>query len=59
MKENKENKDNVIILGGGQGKRMKTEGPKVLCEVLGVPMIRWVINACKNAGLENICVVKG
>lgn len=59
MKDNKENKDNVIILGGGQGKRMKTEGPKVLCEVLGVPMIRWVINACENAGLENICVVKG
>lgn len=51
--------DNVIILAGGQGKRMKTESPKVLCEVLGIPMIRWVISACEDAGLENICIVKG
>lgn len=51
--------DNVIILGGGQGKRMKTDKPKVLCEVLGIPMIRWVINACEDAELDNICVVKG
>lgn len=51
--------DNVVILGGGQGKRMKTDKPKVLCEVLGIPMIRWVISACEDAGLENICVVKG
>lgn len=52
-------KDNVIILGGGQGKRMKTDKPKVLCEVLGIPMIDWVISACEDAGLDNICVVKG
>lgn len=52
---------NVIILAGGQGKRMKTDKPKVLCEVLGIPMIDWVINACEAAELENknICVVKG
>lgn len=51
--------ENVVILGGGQGKRMKTDSPKVLCEVLGIPMIGWVISACEDAGLENICVVKG
>ena len=51
--------DNVIILAGGQGKRMKTDKPKVLCEVLGVPMLRWVISACEDAGLNNLCIVKG
>jgi len=51
--------DNVIILAGGQGKRMKTDKPKVLCEVLGIPMLRWVINSCEDAGLENLCIVKG
>ena len=52
-------KNSVIILAGGQGKRMKTDMPKALCEVLGKPMLQWVIEACENADLKNICVVKG
>ncbi|MGN0594957.1 MAG: NTP transferase domain-containing protein, partial [Hominimerdicola sp.] len=51
--------NNVIILAGGQGKRMKTNMPKVLCNVIGEPMLEWVITACENAGLDNICIVKG
>ncbi|NLZ46656.1 MAG: bifunctional UDP-N-acetylglucosamine diphosphorylase/glucosamine-1-phosphate N-acetyltransferase GlmU [Clostridiales bacterium] len=51
--------DNVLILAGGQGKRMKVKSPKVLCEVLGIPMLQWVINSCEKSGLSNICVVKG
>ena len=51
--------DNVIILAGGQGKRMKIDSPKALCRVLGEPMLEWVMSACEKAGLENICVVKG
>lgn len=51
--------DNCIILAGGQGKRMKTNKPKVLLEVLGEPMLEWVIKACESAGIGNICVVKG
>ena len=51
--------DNVIILAGGQGKRMKTNMPKALCNVVGEPMLEWVISACEEAQLENICVVKG
>lgn len=51
--------DNVIILAGGQGKRMKINSPKALCNVLGEPMIEWVMKACENAGLDEICVVKG
>ncbi|MBQ8966632.1 bifunctional UDP-N-acetylglucosamine diphosphorylase/glucosamine-1-phosphate N-acetyltransferase GlmU [Ruminococcus sp.] len=51
--------NNVIILAGGQGKRMKINSPKVLCRVLGEPMIEWVMRACEDAGLKDICVVKG
>ncbi len=51
--------DNVVILAGGQGKRMKTNKPKVLLEVLGEPMLEWVISACEDSGLDRICVVKG
>lgn len=51
--------DNVIILAGGQGKRMKVNMPKVLCNVLGEPMLEWVITSCEEAGLDKICVVTG
>ncbi len=51
--------DNVIILAGGQGKRMKTDKPKVLLNVLGEPMLEWVIRACEDAGLSQMCIVKG
>lgn len=49
----------AIILAGGEGKRMKSLKPKTLCEVLGKPMLQWVIDALRKAGIENICVVKG
>lgn len=49
----------AIILAAGQGKRMKSDKPKVLCSVLGEPMLEWVITACENAGIEKICVVIG
>lgn len=51
--------DNCIILAGGQGKRMKSDMPKPMFKVLGEPMLEWVISACEDAGLKNICVVKG
>lgn len=49
----------AIILAGGEGKRMKSQKPKTLSEVLGKPMLLWVMNALKNAGIDDICVVKG
>lgn len=49
----------VIILAGGQGKRMKADMPKPLFRVLGEPMLEWVISACEESGLSDICVVKG
>lgn len=49
----------AIILAAGKGTRMKSDDPKVLCEVLFKPMINWVIDSCKNASIDNICVVSG
>lgn len=49
----------AIILAGGEGKRMQSEKPKTLSEVLNKPMLLWVIQAVKQAGIENICIVKG
>ncbi|MEG2295125.1 MAG: bifunctional UDP-N-acetylglucosamine diphosphorylase/glucosamine-1-phosphate N-acetyltransferase GlmU [Oscillospiraceae bacterium] len=53
--------DNVcsIILAAGDGTRMKSSKPKVLCEVLQKPMIAWVQTALSQAGIFNTCVVLG
>jgi len=53
------NKVCAVILAAGDGKRMKSAGPKVLCEVLFKPMLHWVTDACAGAGIEDICVVAG
>lgn len=49
----------AIILAGGEGKRMKSDKPKTLSLVLEKPMLLWVISALKEAGINDICVVKG
>lgn len=49
----------AVILAGGQGKRMKADIPKPLFKVLGEPMLEWVISACEEAGVSDICVIKG
>lgn len=49
----------AIILAGGKGTRMKANCPKVMCKVLFEPMIKYVIDAVKEAGVEDICVITG
>ncbi len=49
----------AVILAGGQGKRMKTDMPKPLFKVLGEPMLEWVVSACEQSEINDICVVKG
>ncbi len=49
----------AVILAGGEGKRMKSNMPKPMSQVLGKPMLQWVIDSVRGAGVENICVVKG
>lgn len=56
---NPNNANCAVILAGGQGKRMKSELPKPMFEVLGEPMLEWVIKACENADLTDLCIVKG
>ena len=54
-----ENQTCAVILAGGEGKRMRSNRPKVLAEVLFQPLLKWVIDAARGAGIEDICVVTG
>ncbi len=49
----------AIILAAGEGKRMKSNHPKVLSPVLFKPMVHWVVDAVLDAGITNICAVTG
>lgn len=49
----------TCILAAGDGKRMKSAHPKVLCKVLFKPMIAWVIDCCQRAGISSGCAVLG
>ena len=42
----------VLILAGGEGKRMQSELPKVLSEINGKPMVKWVLEAIKASGVD-------
>lgn len=48
-----------MILAAGKGTRLKTELPKVLHEVCGRPMLAYVIDACRKAGIDECIVVVG
>src|SRR3954463_12129977 len=49
----------AIILAAGKGKRMGSDLPKVLVPVGGRPMIRYVIDAVRGAGIKRLLVVVG
>ncbi|MCC7146837.1 MAG: NTP transferase domain-containing protein [Phycisphaeraceae bacterium] len=49
----------AILLAAGRGKRMGGDLPKVLHPVAGRPMLYWVVEACKQAGVEKCVVVVG
>lgn len=49
----------AIILAAGQGKRMGGDLPKVLLEVAGRPMVWWVVQACRQAGVDRCVLVIG
>ena len=48
-----------IILAAGEGTRMKSKHAKVAHEILGRPMIQWVVEAAREAGCTRIIVVVG
>lgn len=49
----------AVVLAAGQGTRMKSDLPKVLCPVLGRPMIHYVLDALAAAGVERVIAVVG
>lgn len=49
----------ALILAAGEGTRMKSALPKVAHRVLGVPMVRLVVQAAQAAGCERIVAVTG
>lgn len=49
----------AIVLAAGAGTRMKSKKPKVVHEVLGKPLVSWVLDAAKGAGAERLVTVVG
>jgi len=49
----------VIILAAGEGKRMKSERPKVLHEILGRPLVDYPVDLALSLGAERVVVVVG
>ena len=42
----------AVVLAAGMGTRMKSDLPKVLCQVCGKPMVKFVLAALRKAGLK-------
>jgi bifunctional UDP-N-acetylglucosamine pyrophosphorylase / glucosamine-1-phosphate N-acetyltransferase len=49
----------AIILAAGEGKRMKSETPKVLHKVCGKEMVNHVVDVMRKSGLEDVNIVVG
>lgn len=49
----------TLVLAAGAGTRMKSQKPKVAHEILGKPLLRWVVDAAHEAGSEKIFTVLG
>lgn len=52
-------KSAAIVLAAGAGTRMKSTKPKVAHEVLGKPLVRWVVDAANKAGIKRVVTVVG
>lgn len=59
LTEGKRDMKCAVILAGGKGTRMKADCPKVMCRVLFKPMLDYVVDAVREAGCGDICVVTG
>jgi bifunctional UDP-N-acetylglucosamine pyrophosphorylase/glucosamine-1-phosphate N-acetyltransferase len=49
----------IVILAAGQGTRMKSDKPKVMHELAGLPMIQWLIKTAEKLDPQKIIVVAG
>lgn len=48
-----------VILAAGEGTRMKSKHPKVIHEILGIPMLGYVIECAKKSDIQNTNVIIG
>jgi bifunctional UDP-N-acetylglucosamine pyrophosphorylase/glucosamine-1-phosphate N-acetyltransferase/UDP-N-acetylglucosamine pyrophosphorylase len=49
----------AIVLAAGKGTRMKSELPKVLCEAAGRPLVEYVLDTLRTAGVQRLVAVVG
>ena len=49
----------AVILAAGKGVRMRSKFPKVVHRVTGIPMVKHVVNAVSQAGIDKITLVVG
>ncbi|MCM8761197.1 MAG: sugar phosphate nucleotidyltransferase [Candidatus Omnitrophica bacterium] len=49
----------AVVLAAGRGTRMKSDTPKVLHELLGRPMISYVLESLRKSGISDIVIVAG
>lgn len=49
----------AIVLAAGAGTRMKSKKPKVAHEMMGKPLVNWVIDAAQAAGIGKVVTVLG
>ena len=50
---------NVVILAAGQGKRMRSDLPKVLHRLGGRPLLAHVLDTARELGAKKFCIVYG
>jgi bifunctional UDP-N-acetylglucosamine pyrophosphorylase/glucosamine-1-phosphate N-acetyltransferase/UDP-N-acetylglucosamine pyrophosphorylase len=49
----------AVVLAAGKGTRMKSDLPKVLCQVHGRPIVEYVLESLRQAGIGHSVVVVG
>ena len=49
----------AIVLAAGRGTRMKSDTPKVMHGLLGKPVISYILESLRSAGVKDIIVVAG
>jgi len=48
-----------VVLAAGAGTRMKSTRPKVIHDLAGLPLLRWVLDAIASIDLDEVVVVVG
>ncbi len=49
----------ALIMAAGSGTRMKSDKPKVAFEILGKPLVKWVVDASYEASCDEVVCILG